>query len=91
MREKEKRISKVLSEPARIRLGKSGINEGVLNEIKRHLEEEKIVKIKVLKSLIKMGYEVDQIAEKVASALNAEIVDIRGHTFTLKSKSARKS
>jgi len=89
MRKVERKVGEVLSEPARVRLGKNGINENVLNEIKRHLDEEKVIKVRVLRSLIKMGYEVNQVAEEVASALNAEIIDVRGHTFTLRSKPKR--
>lgn len=81
----EKKVKKVLSEPAKVRIGKSGLSEGVINEIRKFLERNDVVKVKVLKSALKET-KVDDIATEVAKKLNAELVDIRGHTFTLRRK-----
>ncbi|MEO3992961.1 MAG: YhbY family RNA-binding protein [Desulfurococcaceae archaeon TW002] len=86
MHEKETRnIKKILSEPARVRIGKKGLSEGAINEIHRLLEKEGIVKVKILKTALK-ELEVEEVATEVSRKLNAEIIDVRGHTFTLKRK-----
>lgn len=84
LREKEaKNLKEVLSEPAKVRIGKSGLSEGIINEINRFLEKEGIVKVKVLKTALKeLG--VNEIATEVSRRLNAEVIDVRGHTFILK-------
>ncbi len=81
----EKKVGKVLSEPAKVRIGKSGLSEGVIEEIRRTLEKEEVVKVKVLRTALREA-RVDDIATRVAKELNAELVDVRGHTFTLKRK-----
>ncbi|MET1101564.1 MAG: YhbY family RNA-binding protein [Pyrodictiaceae archaeon] len=65
-------------------IGKSGISNGVINEIKRRLKEQGIVKVKVLKSGIKAsGLDRKSLAREVATRVNAKLVDIRGRTFIL--------
>lgn len=84
LREKETRnVRKVLSKPARVRIGKKGLSEGTINEIRRLLEKEGMIKVKILKTALK-ELEVEEIATEVSRKLNAEIIDVRGHTFTLK-------
>lgn len=80
---REKKVVKVLSEPAKVRIGKSGLSEGVIEEIRRILEKDGIVKVKVLRTALREA-RVDDIAARVATELNAELIDVRGHTFTLK-------
>jgi len=79
----EKEVKRVLREPARVRVGKSGLNEGVISEIRRHLEKEGVVKVKVLKTAL-IKTDVNGVATETAKKLNAELVDVRGHTFTLR-------
>lgn len=87
LRKKEtKNLKEVLSESAKVRIGKSGLSEGIINEINRFLEKEGIIKVKVLKTAHKELGEVNEIATEVSRKLNAEVVDIRGHTFTLRRK-----
>ncbi|MEM1686584.1 MAG: YhbY family RNA-binding protein [Zestosphaera sp.] len=84
MHKKETRkVKKVLSEPAKVRIGKSGLSEGIMNEIRKFLEREGVVKVKILKTALK-ELEVNEVATEVSRKLNAEVIDVRGHTFTLK-------
>ncbi|MEM1765266.1 MAG: YhbY family RNA-binding protein [Zestosphaera sp.] len=76
-------MKKVLSEPAKVRIGKSGLSEGIMNEIRKFLEREGVVKVKILKTALK-ELEVNEVATEVSRKLNAEVIDVRGHTFTLK-------
>ncbi|MEM2658823.1 MAG: YhbY family RNA-binding protein [Zestosphaera sp.] len=76
-------MKEVLSEPAKVRIGKSGLSEGIMNEIRKFLEREGVVKVKILKTALK-ELEVNEVATEVSRKLNAEVIDVRGHTFTLK-------
>jgi RNA-binding protein len=59
------------------------LSEGVISEIRRHLEKEGVVKVKVLKAALREA-DVNEIATETARKLNAELADVRGHTFTLR-------
>ncbi len=86
---KERRRGKV-----DIQLGKSGLTEGFVNEVKRRLKKQGVVKIRILKSYLKSG-ENDRrsIARKVAELAGARLIEVRGNTFilALKGKSIGKN
>ncbi len=86
---KERRRGKV-----DIQLGKSGLTEGFINEVKRRLKKQGVVKIRILKSYLKSG-ENDRrsIARKVAELAGARLIEVRGNTFilALKGKSIGKN
>ncbi|MBE9390632.1 YhbY family RNA-binding protein [Fervidicoccus fontis] len=70
---------------ADINIGKNGINERIIKEIDTRLKVKKVVKIRINKNFIESsGEEREEIAKKVSSFLNAELVEIRGNTFILK-------
>lgn len=62
-------------------IGKGGVSEGVLEEIRGRLEREGVVKVKVLRSFSEGS---ESVADLVARAVGAEIVDVRGRTFVLR-------
>ena len=64
-----------------VRIGKSGLTEQVIEEIKAQMSKRNLIKIKVLGS---DKAEVKQIASDLTSLTgNAEIVDVRGNTIVL--------
>ena len=77
-----KQIIKPVLKPA-IRIGKSGVTDAIISEIKLRLKKEKTIKIKTLKSARDKA-DRRTIAEDVAKKSNAKLMDIRGNTFTLK-------
>lgn len=83
MSKKTEKVKKVIAGEAHVRIGKSGVTEQVIEEIKRRLKKEGVIKVRVLRSLIRGGVSVEEIASDVASKAKAEIVDIRGHVFVL--------
>ncbi len=71
-------------------IGKNGLTDGVLREIDRHLEDKGVVKVKALRSALKVtGLNRRELAERVASVLGAELLDVRGRTFVLYRSRAR--
>ncbi len=67
-----------------VHIGKNGITEAVLNEIRRQLKDKGYVKVKIEKSVIRiLEYDRKDVAREVADALGAELIDVRGRTFIL--------
>ena len=71
-----------------VRVGKKGLTEQLIYELDNVLNARGVVKVKLLKNF-RDCFSVDKEAKKalaaeLAKALNAEIVDIRGYTITLK-------
>jgi len=65
-------------------IGKKGVYEGIINEIKRRLEQKGIIKVKLLKSCIAVeGKDRKELAKYIAQLVNAQLLDIRGRTFVL--------
>ena len=65
-------------------IGKNGVTQGVLDEIRRHLEDKGVVKVKALKTAIKStGMDRRSLARHVAEKLGAWLLDVRGRTFVL--------
>jgi RNA-binding protein len=75
-------ISKVRHGPATIRIGKAGITEGLIKEIKKNLEITSVIKVKILRSALSYGDRFE-LARKVAELVNAKLVEVRGRNFIL--------
>ncbi len=69
---------------ASIRIGKNGITDGVIEEIREQLKKKKVVKIKFLKNTDRKN--LREKVKRIASEVNADIADIRGFTTVLKKK-----
>jgi len=72
-------------------IGKSGVTTAMLGQIRRQLDANEMIKVKVHKtSLEDTG--VAEVANKIAEETTSEIVDVRGRTFTIyKPKKTRKA
>ena len=66
-----------------IQIGKAGVTGAIIAEIKTRLKKQEIIKVKILKSA-RNNTDRYTIAEGVAEKSNANLIDIRGNTFTLK-------
>lgn len=72
-------INRAKASHAEVRIGKKGITEEIINEIKKRLKNHKVVKIKI-------GIEVDdrkEFAKKIAELTEAKLIEVRGFTFIL--------
>jgi len=77
-------IKEVRHSSADVRIGKAGVSERVVNEVKRRLKEKGVIKVKMLKSALKVeGRNRFEIAKEVAEKVGAKLVEVRGRTFIL--------
>ena len=75
----------------KIWIGKTGITANVIEQLDRQLKADKLVKVKVQKS-IAGNEDISEISKTVISATGAYLIDVRGRTFTLyRSKSEDKN
>lgn len=82
--ELEELKKKVRHGPAHVIIGKSGVSKAVLEEIKKRLKKEKVIKVKMLKSTLQAeGRDRFKIAEEVAKLTNSKLIEVRGRTFIL--------
>ncbi|MEM4347661.1 MAG: YhbY family RNA-binding protein [Candidatus Altiarchaeota archaeon] len=65
-----------------INIGKKGITDSLIDEIKSRLEKQKILKIKILKSA-RENLSREEIAKEVANKVNAKKFRVIGNTFIL--------
>ncbi|RLE85653.1 MAG: RNA-binding protein [Thermoprotei archaeon] len=81
-----------MSEPVIIRIGKKGITNSLLNELKEVLKKRKIVKVKLLRNF-RETYEIDRwkVADLLSKKLGAKVVEIRGFTIILRQTKERVS
>jgi len=86
----KRRIKREFSmEKATVRIGKNGITPTVLSEIEKQLDKNEVVKIKILKSAL-AEKKAKEVASEVAAKVDATLVEVRGHTFTLYRRKKRR-
>lgn len=71
-------------------IGKDGINQGVIDHLKRVIKQKKLVKVKMLRSYIdsesEKGLTKKQIGEKIADLTGSLFVEVMGLTVSLAKK-----
>ena len=75
-----------MEEIVTVRVGKRGVSEGFVRELKRLLKEHKVVKVKVLKNYRDSveEFNIRDFAKEIAGIANARLIEVRGFTFILK-------
>ena len=66
-----------------INIGKSGVNENVIEEIKRQLKANEIVKLKFAKNIAR---DKDDYIDQIITETRAKLVDVRGHVAVIYKK-----
>jgi len=80
--EKIKKLGQSLE--SRVRIGKNGITKGIIEEINRNIENEGIVKIKILRNCPEQDVEV--IASELSDKSDVRLIEVRGRTILLAEK-----
>lgn len=65
-----------------LNIGKNGITESVLEEIKKQVKANRLIKIKMLKTSAE-GEDIKASAAKLAEATKTTLIDVRGSTVVL--------
>lgn len=68
-----------------IRIGKNGLTEGMIKEIRLMLSKKRMIKIKLLKAFI-AGKDKKQLAEEIAENTDSILVEQIGNIITLNKK-----
>ena len=72
-----------------VRIGKRGITEENIQEIKNVLKKHKIMKVKLLKNFREIyPYNKEEVAKILVEKTKSKIVEIRGFTIILAKKKA---
>lgn len=80
----EKKIKERIAGKVDMQLGKNGITQGFLSELKNRLEKHGVVKVRVLKSYRRTSeVSIEDVAKQLASSTNSRIYEIRGFTIIL--------
>ncbi|MFO7792482.1 MAG: YhbY family RNA-binding protein [Candidatus Saliniplasma sp.] len=66
---------------ASIRIGKHGINEGVIDEIEKQLEDKDLIKIKLLRN--SPIQDIDRAVDILKDETSGNPVEVRGKTILL--------
>ncbi len=66
-----------------VRIGKAGITDGAIDEIKRHLRQKKVVKVKFLSAFMKDNNK-KLVANEIANRCEAIVLKQVGFTVVLK-------
>ena len=66
-----------------INIGKNGINENVIEEIKRQLTANELVKLKFAKNIARDN---DKFIDDIVSQTRATLIDVRGHVAVIYKK-----
>ena len=66
-----------------INIGKAGVNDNVIEEIKRQLEANEIVKLKFAKNIAR---DKDKYIDEIVSKTKAKLIDVRGHVAVIYKK-----
>ena len=66
-----------------INIDKSGVNENVIEEIKRQLKANELVKIKFAKNIAR---DKDKYIDEIITQTKAKLIDVRGHVAVIYKK-----
>lgn len=64
-----------------VRIGKAGVNESVIAEIKKQLQLHELVKIKLLKSSI--PGEKKEVVDELLTQTNSQLILLQGNMVTI--------
>ena len=82
----KKRILELRGQAAKIEasthIGKNGVTPSLIEEIKRQLKDNKLIKVKLLKSAVE-AMPREEIAKDLAEKTVSELIEVKGNTVVL--------
>ncbi|MCS7106796.1 MAG: YhbY family RNA-binding protein [Acidilobaceae archaeon] len=78
-----KRAREKAAERADVIVGKRGLEGSVLREIEERFKKQELVKVKMLRTVPELEEGRRELAARIAKALGARLVEVRGRTFIL--------
>ncbi|MBS7643652.1 YhbY family RNA-binding protein [Candidatus Bathyarchaeota archaeon] len=63
-------------------MGKKGITQEVIEEVSKQLDQNEVVKVRMLKSALQ-ARKRDVLARLIAEKTGAELIEVRGNTFVI--------
>lgn len=64
-------------------VGKEGLTSQLISEIEKQLQQNKMVKVRILPAALQEENTAQAIAAKAAEQTSAALVEVRGHVFIL--------
>ena len=81
-----KRILELRGQAAKIEasthIGKNGVTPSLIEEIKRQIKDNKLIKVKLLKSAVE-AMPREEIAKDLAEKTVSELIEVKGNTVVL--------
>ena len=77
--------SKAMVMSATVHIGKSGLTEGIINEIKKQIKTKRTIKVKMLRGFI-AGKDKKKAVEEIVAKTNTKLVHKVGFVVTLTKK-----
>ncbi|MGM0406172.1 MAG: YhbY family RNA-binding protein [Thermoplasmatota archaeon] len=62
-----------------VRIGKKGIDENMIEEIERHLEDKELIKIKILRN--NPIQDIEKVVDMLEKKTSGKVIEIRGKTI----------
>ena len=63
-------------------IGKNGVTPSLIEELARQLKDNKLVKVKILKSALD-EHPREEIAKQLAAKTGSELIEVKGNTVVL--------
>ena len=83
MSQSKKEMMKRALSAMTINIGKAGVNDNVIEEIKRQLKANEIVKLKFAKNIAR---DKDDYIDEIVTKTRAQLIDVRGHVAVIYKK-----
>jgi RNA-binding protein len=81
-----KRILELRGQAARLEasthVGKNGVTPSLVEELKRQLKDNKLIKVKLLKSAVE-AMPRETLGKELAGKTGAELIEVKGNTVVL--------
>jgi RNA-binding protein len=65
-----------------LNIGKNGVTETLIEELNKQIKANRLVKVRVLKS-VEEGKDLKTIAEEIAASTRSTLIEVRGRTVVL--------